>query len=174
MFFSIKELEVRKIRFDETFQPGEISFSESDVRQVKPLRAEGTAELLPHTGGEVRIRGRVSTELAAECDRCLNEVQMAIDAPLDLFYRPASDLDEEEEVEIDAGEAEIAFYEGNGIELEQVIAEQILLLLPMQFVCRESCKGICPVCGNDRNQAECKCEDAPKDDRWSALKDLAS
>ncbi len=89
---------------------------------------------------------------------------------------PLSELNtgDEEEIEIDEGEAEIAFYEGKGIELEQIIAEQILLLLPMQMVCKEACKGICPACGENRNQTECKCQSAPASDRWSALKDLAS
>ncbi len=175
MFFSIKELEVKKIRFDETFAPGEIQFPDHALKQVKPLLAEGTAELLPHTDGEVRIRGRVTTEIVAECDRCLGEAQIPIDAPIDLYYRPAKELEAgEEEVEIDEGEAEIAFYDGKGIELEQVIAEQILLLLPMQIVCKEACKGICTGCGENRNQIECNCQTAPASDRWSALKDLAS
>jgi uncharacterized protein len=176
MFFSIKELEVRKIRFEQTFQPGEIRFPDTGLKQVKPLLAEGIAELLPHTEGEVRIKGRMTTEIVAECDRCLGEVQIPIDAAIDLFYRPATELSDgaEDEIEIDEGEAEIAFYEGKGIELEQVIAEQILLLLPMQVVCKEACKGICPVCGGDRNQTECKCQPALPDDRWSALKNLAS
>ena len=174
MFFSIKDLEVRKIRFDETFQPGEISFSDESLKQAKPLHAEGVAELLSNTGGQVRIRGRVTTEIVAECDRCLGEAQFAVDAPIDLFFRPASDLEGGQEVEIKTGDTDIAFYEGKGIELEQVILEQILLLLPMQLVCRESCKGFCPVCGGNRNQIECNCQIAPKDDRWSKLKDLAS
>jgi len=176
MFFSIKELELRKIRFDETFQPGDISFPGTDLKQSQPLRAEGLVELLPHTAGEVRIKGSLKGGMVAECDRCLAEVQFPIETAIDLFYRPASDLerDENEEVEIDDGEAEIAFYGGKGIELEQLIAEQVLLLLPMQVVCDEACKGICPVCGGNRNQTECKCQIAPADDRWSALKDLAS
>src|SRR5579863_5454804 len=107
MFFSIKELEVRKIRFEETFQPGEIRFPHDGLKQVKPLLAEGTAELLAHTDGEVRITGRMTTEIVAECDRCLGEYQIPIDAKIDLFYRPASELagDAEEEIEIDEGEA---------------------------------------------------------------------
>ncbi len=175
MFFSVKELEVKKIVFDETFPPGEIQFTDASLKQVKPLHAEGTAELLAHTDGEVRIKGRVTTEIVAECDRCLGEAQIPIDAPIDLFYRPAKELNtvEEEEIELDEGEAEIAFYDGKGIELEQVIAEQILLLLPMQLVCKEACKGICAVCGGNRNQTECKCEAIPASDRWNALRDLA-
>lgn len=176
MFFSIKELEVKKIAFDQTFAPGEIVFTDPALKQAKPLHAEGVAELLAHTEGEVRIRGRMTTEIVAECDRCLGEAQIPVDAAIDLFYRPASELNsgEEEEVEIDEGEAEIAFYDGKGIELEQIIAEQILLLLPMQLVCKEDCKGICPACGANRNQAECDCHAGPASDRWHALKDLAS
>ena len=52
-------------------------------------------------------------------------------------------LPEEEEVKIDAGEAEIGFYE-DGLELEDILREQVLLALPMQRVCSEACKGICP------------------------------
>ena len=176
MFFSIRDLEVKKIVFDETFLPGEIQFTGAALKQVKPLLAEGVAELLAHTDGEVRIRGRVTTEIVAECDRCLGEAQIPIDAPIDLFYRPAKELEagEEEEIELDEGEAEIAFYDGKGIELEQVISEQILLLLPMQLVCKEACKGICAVCGGNRNQTDCECETVPANDCWGALKDLAS
>jgi uncharacterized protein len=90
----------------------------------------------------------------------------------DLYYRPASDvIREEEEVEIDAGEAEIGFYEGGGLELEDILREQVLLALPMQRVCSESCKGICPVCGKNRNETACDCK-REVDDRWGALRNL--
>ena len=71
MLLSIKEMEVRKIAFAETWQPGEIDFSDAGVRQAGPLKAEGVAELLPHSGEEVRVHGKVETTLETECDRCL-------------------------------------------------------------------------------------------------------
>ena len=71
MFLSIKEMELRKIRFDETFAPGKIDFTEEALEQASPLHAAGTAELLAHSDSEVRIRGRYTVEMAAECDRCL-------------------------------------------------------------------------------------------------------
>ena len=176
MFFSIKELEVKKIAFDQTFDPGEIQFTDPALKQSKPLQAQGVAELLAHTDGEVRIRGRMTTEIVAECDRCLGEARIPIDTAIDLFYRPATELASEadEEIEIDEGEAEIAFYNGKGIELEQIIAEQVLLLLPMQLVCKNDCKGICPACGASRNATECNCDTGPASDRWNALRGLAS
>src|SRR5262249_40508432 len=117
MFLSIKEMELRKVRFDETFGPGQIDFSGEDLTQNSPLHATGSAELMAHSDGEVRIQGRYTVEMAAECDRCLGSARFALNDRFDLFYRPMSFIAREEEVEIDEGEAEIGFYEGGGIEL---------------------------------------------------------
>jgi uncharacterized protein len=168
MFLSVKEMELRKIRFDETFEPGQIDFTGEDMEQVRPLHATGSAELLANTDGELRIRGHYTVEMAAQCDRCLGPARFPLDAGFDLFYRPASFIAREEEVAIDEGEAEIGFYEGGGMELEDILREQVLLALPMQRVCSDACKGICPVCGKNRNEASCDCKVATRDDRWGA------
>ena len=173
MFLSVKEMEHRKIRFDESFAPGQVDFTGEDLEQGSPLQAAGVAELLAHSDGEVRIKGRYRVEMTAECDRCLGRARFPLDAAFDLFYRPMSYIAREEEVEIDEGEAEIGFYEGGGIELEDVLREQVLLALPMQRVCSEACKGICPVCGRNRNETVCDCKVESADDRWGALRNLS-
>jgi len=180
MLLSIKEMEVRKLPFAETWEPNGFDFSDPAVTQKGPLVAEGVAELLPHTGGEVRVYGRIRTELETECDRCLGRASFHIDAPIDLYYRPLDTTAGEAEVAIDEGEAEIGFYELPGLQLEDIVREQVLLQLPMQRVCSEACKGICPVCGTNRNETNCSCQPPSADDRqpgvgddrWMALKDL--
>jgi uncharacterized protein len=180
MLLSIKEMEVRKLPFAETWEPNGFDFSDPAVTQKGPLVAEGVAELLPHTGGEVRVYGRIRTELETECDRCLGRASFHIDAPIDLYYRPLDTTAGEDEVAIDEGEAEMGFYELPGLELDDIVREQVLLQLPMQRVCSEACKGICPVCGANRNETNCSCQSPsgddrqpePGDERWMALKDL--
>jgi len=178
MFLSVKEMELRKIRFDETFQPGQIDFTDENLepgealKQGSPLHAAGSAELLAHSEGELRIQGRYTVEMAAQCDRCLGGARFPLDSGFDLFYRPTSFIAREEEVEIDEGEAEIGFYEHGGIELEEILREQVLLALPMQRVCNDACKGICPVCGRNRNETTCDCSMENTDDRWGALRNL--
>jgi uncharacterized protein len=173
VFFSVKDLEVKKIRFDVTFPPGEIEY-DKPLRQATPLHAEGSAELLSNTLGEIRVKGHVSVTLEADCDRCLDAARFPIDSDFDLFYRPEDTTPAgAEEAEIDEGEAEIAFYEGSGLELKDILREYILLSLPMQRVCRQDCLGICPVCGQNRNLVKCGCEVKTVDDRWSALKKLS-
>jgi len=172
MFLSVKELEVRKIRFDETFAPGKIDFSGENLDQGSPLHATGTAELVEESEAQIRFRGNYSVEMTAQCDRCLGSARFPLSAAFDLFYRPASEIAREEEIEIDEGEAEIGFYEGRGIELEDILQEQVVLALPMQRVCSEACKGICPVCGKNRNEAACDCREEPVNDVWGALRKL--
>ena len=165
-------MEVRKQRFAKTWEPGEFDFADPGVVQTAPLAAEGVAELLPDSGEQVRIQGQVRTDLETECDRCLGRAAFHIDAPFDLFYKPLSAAPEVEEIALDEGEAEIGFYEMPGLELEDILREQVLLQLPMQRVCSEACKGICPICGLNRNENACQCAARPGDDRWMALKDI--
>jgi len=171
VFFSIKELEIKRVRFDVAFSPGEILYDEG-LRQATPLEVVGSAELLAHTLGEVRIQGHLKVRMRADCDRCLEPAEFPVDADFDLFYRPIDRTGYEEEVEIDEGESEIAFYQGDGIELKDVLREFVLLSMPMQRICRQDCHGICPSCGQNRNTVNCGCEPKPVDDRWSALKEL--
>jgi len=172
VYLSVKELELKKVRFDVAFPPGEIDFSDSGLSQQTMVEAIGSAELLANTLGEIRIQGHLSVRMGAECDRCLEPAEFPIDSQFDLFYRPAVEARAESEVEIDPGETEIAYYEGGGIELKDVLREFVLLAMPMQRICRTDCRGICPLCGQDRNLQACGCEPKPRDDRWAALKKL--
>jgi uncharacterized protein len=170
MLLSIQELEVRKIRFDSVYKPGRLDFSSTGIRQITPLHAVGEAEILQNTGGEIRVKGQLTVSVEADCDRCLTPAKFDLDAPFDLFYQPSSIIDaEEDEIEIDEGSAEIGFYEGAGIELEDVLQEQVVLLLPVQRLCSEGCQGICPICGRNRNESGCHCTATLADDRWSGL-----
>ncbi len=88
-----------------------------------------------------------------------------------MYYRPVAEGLGEEKA-LDPGEVEMGFYEGDGVDLNDVLREFVLLSLPMQRLCRAECKGICPVCGQNRNLNQCQCQAETSDDRWSALKSI--
>ena|SRR5579875_2051789 len=170
MFISLQQLERRPVRFDVDVPSGDIEF-DSKLTQVSELHAEGSAQLLNHSMGEIRIQGKLKVTVQATCDRCLEPALFVIDKPFDLVYMPGGESGGGED-EIDAAAIEVGFYEGNGLALNDILREVVLLALPMQFVCREACKGICPVCGQNRNQRECGCHSEATDDRWSKLRDF--
>jgi uncharacterized protein len=172
VYFSVQELEQRKILFEVSIPPGEIEYLE-DLRQTTPLEAQGSVELLGNTLGEIRIRGHLKVTMRALCDRCLELAQIPLDSDFDLFYRPPQPAGHPAaEVELHEGEAEIAFYDGDGLQLNDILREYVILSMPMHKVCSEACLGICPVCGQNRNFKVCACEVKPVDDRWAALKSL--
>ena len=169
VFISLKELELKPIRFSLDIAPGEIPF-DRQITQTSPLHAEGKAEMLHASLGEMRIQGRLTVKMEAPCDRCLEPAAVAVDREFDLTYAPAAQAQAGGEKEVEEAAVEVGFYEGSGLELNDVLREVVLLDLPMQTVCREDCKGICPSCGGNRNQQMCDCHAERIDDRWNQLK----
>jgi DUF177 domain-containing protein len=172
VFFHVRDLELRASLFDVELPVGAIEFLDPKLRQAGPLRATGKAELVTGSLGEIRVKGHLAVRMQAECDRCLEPAEYPIDCDFELYYRPVAEGYGEEKA-IDAGEAEMGFYENDGVELNEALREQVLLTLPMRRLCKQSCKGICPVCGQNRNQNECRCQTEAVDNRWAALKELS-
>ncbi len=172
MFINLQQLEQKPVQFKLEIPTGDIDFG-SSIEQSSVLHAEGSAQLISHSLGEIRTVGKLDVTMATVCDRCLESTSFPLKMPFDLVYVPAT-TSAAGEIEVDQAAIEVGFYEGPGIELNEVLREVVLLALPMQFTCSETCKGICAVCGQNRNQVECKCEQKPSDDRWNALRDLRS
>jgi uncharacterized protein len=87
----------------------------------------------------------------------------------DLSYRPVSTLVRAEEVELPTDELEVGFFSGDGIELADVVTEQVILALPMKIICRADCRGLCPVCGANLNFEKCGCLPAQEDSPFAFL-----
>jgi uncharacterized protein len=104
--------------------------------------------------------------------RCLEAATFPVEKWFDLDYHPADEITGGGEDEIEEVETEVAYYEGDRLDLNEVLREVVLLALPMQLVCSETCKGICPSCGLNRNQHSCDCQQRTIDDRWNQLRNL--
>ncbi|MGH9581402.1 MAG: YceD family protein [Bryobacteraceae bacterium] len=170
MFISLQELQLRAVGFRVDVPAGEIDF-DSGISQNSVLHSEGVATLLSQSFGEIRIDGKLSVSMDGSCDRCLGSAAFSIDKEFDLVYIP-SDQSAGEAEAIDRAAIEVGYYEGNGLNLDDVLREVVLLALPMRLVCSETCKGICPVCGQDRNLRDCHCQSESADERWSKLRAL--
>ncbi|MEP7354547.1 MAG: DUF177 domain-containing protein [Acidobacteriota bacterium] len=175
MFFHVRNLEQKPVPFDVELPDtgsanGGIDFLEPDLHQKGPLHASGQAAFVLGSE-EIRVTGRLKVTMQVECDRCLEPGFHPIDSDFEMVYRPVAE-GYGEEISVDESEADLGFYQGNGIELNDVLREYILLALPMQRLCKEDCQGICPVCGQNRNLNPCTCEVRPTDPRWAALKSL--
>jgi uncharacterized protein len=169
VFISLQQLELRPIPFKVDIPKKDIDYG-SEVTQSSVLHAEGSAQLLNHSLGEVRVQGELTVSMEATCDRCLESAVFPIQRRFDLIYMPAADTQMGGEKEIHQAGIEVGYYEGSGLALNDILREVVLLALPMQLVCSETCKGICPMCGQNRNQHDCGCQPEAADNRWSKLR----
>ena len=169
MFLDVHVLELHEVHFNETLPPGKIDFG-LGIAQVEPLQVNGSAELIET---EIHLHGSLRTEVEISCDRCLEPARSKAEMDFDLYYRPIQTIAKSEEVEMTKDDLDIGFYQGHGLMLEDTVKEQVLLALPMKNVCRPDCKGLCPVCGQNRNLKECGCRPPVKDLRWAPLEKLS-
>lgn len=167
MFITLQELELHRVTASETYKPGTLDFQGVKFRQAEPLTVNAEAEL---AGKEIQVHGHISGGLEAACDRCLEQIRMPVELDFDLPYRPMEEIAREEEVEVGEDELEVGFFSGDGVNLADVVREQVLLSLPMKIVCRPDCRGLCPVCGVNRNVKECGCSLQHEDSPFAFLK----
>src|SRR5690348_5125097 len=179
MFLDIKQLELHPLDFKEEFQPDAIDLGEEGTLRA-PLKTSGRAEVIEEHHGknqvikDIRLRGRLATSLELPCARCIEPVKQDVNREFELLYRPQGPDAGRDELSVTDAEAEIGYYQGEGLLLEDLLREQVLLALPLKVTCREDCRGLCVHCGKNLNEEQCSCTTAIEDPRWTALREIRS
>ena len=115
--------------------------------------------------------GHLETVLKTTCARCLDQALAPVAADFSYTLLPATGTGQDE-VELQPDDLEIAYYNGEIIDLAPLVAEQVLLQIPMKVLCRESCRGLCPQCGTNFNLGDCECRQDFVDPRWAVLENI--
>jgi uncharacterized protein len=110
----------------------------------------------------IRAKGRIKTTITINCIRCLEMFDMPIDSQFDIVLFPAEMLDERN-TSLDPDEMEYIFYEGDQVDIEKILVEQVNLYTPLYPLCSDSCKGVCQTCGTNLNVATCSCDKTKSD-----------
>jgi uncharacterized protein len=120
----------------------------------------------------IRVQGVVTSDVKLRCSRCLVEFDTGIESRFTIIYTKSAELQPEDEVELGEQDLISATYSGDEIEFDDEIAEQVLLEIPYKPLCSEECKGLCTVCGAERNNTECTCSESAVSMKFSSLKGL--
>jgi uncharacterized protein len=171
------------------------ALSGADSGEDTGFRAASPSTLkasLRKVSGGVLLEGQFTAHVASECKRCLGPVDLKVPVSFTLNLVPESlvrgdDFLKKEDESVmekkeraqgevggsfDLEDADEEVFNGKTIDLDPIVREQLLLALPMSAVCREDCKGLCPQCGINLNEATCSCETKPVDPRMAPLKNI--
>ncbi|GFO70540.1 hypothetical protein GMLC_41190 [Geomonas limicola] len=121
----------------------------------------------------VRATGKVTTAAKLSCSRCLAEYEKPVSSNFTIFYTQTSGDQLDEEVELSDEDLISVSYQGDEIEVDFEIAEQVMMEIPFKPLCSEDCKGLCTECGADLNQGDCGCDRGTVSLKMSALKKLS-
>jgi uncharacterized protein len=120
----------------------------------------------------VFVRGSLVARVPQHCSRCLEPYTATVEPQVDARFVP-NPRERGEEMELGADDLETDVYDNGVVDLNALLETETTLLLPMKPLCREDCRGLCPVCGGNRNVTDCRCEVRVADPRWAPLRSLA-
>ncbi len=156
-----------------------VAGDQAGYRARGPLHMDARLEKIER---RVRVDAHGKAELTVPCGRCLTPVSIDLPVDFELTLVPQDEYEDPARAQEEHGgpvagsfdprDAEEEVYAGKVIDLDPLVREQLVLSLPAYPVCREDCKGLCPVCGANLNERECGCDRHVPDPRWAGLKKL--
>ena len=178
-------LDLSHIRQAETaflrqYEPSGFAGDDEDYRVVAPVSLGFT---IHKDHDRFRLVGSVATTLELACSRCLTRYRGPIRERFRLVLEPAGDrvpADPEGAAALAheglylADELESGWFRGTEIQLDRFVGEMLALAVPVQPLCREDCRGLCPRCGVDRNVESCSCSEARPESPFAVLASLRS
>lgn len=117
-------------------------------------------------GHKLLIEANGVVEILAACDRCLTDVPVTIE----LDFSKEFVIEDQKLVYEDMDDAE--YIEGQILDTDRLVYDEILVNWPMKVLCKDDCKGICNKCGINLNLQDCTCDRTVVDPRMAAIQDI--
>ena len=145
--------------------------SELDPELIPTRRLRGEVTFL-RTGSGILVTGHLSTEVEAICSRCLEPMRVQLEIDVEEEFQPTVDVVTGQRLPMEEEDQALWIDHAHILDLGEVVRQDLLLALPLQPLCRETCSGLCPQCGQNLNEGTCECAAMDIDPRWSALLSL--
>jgi DUF177 domain-containing protein len=158
-------------KFAHVYTPGELVLDDERLRLAVPLKVSGK---ITRNERKVVVEGHLSAVTGVECDRCLKPMELPIDTEFKVEYVTPATYNASDVAELGEDDLALSVFDGELINIDEIVGEQVLLAVPSQAVCNENCRGLCPICGTDLNVESCTCQETEIDPRWQGLKELVN
>jgi|SRR5688572_15272805 len=166
MIIQVSELPEEGLTFDDV-EPFRAAFTDA-TWHLDALHLTLTPD-----GKDVSVEGQIEATVPQACGRCLEPFPSKVAANVSVLVtpRPATGGDSNE---LGRDDLDTDFYVNDQLDLDRLIEAETTLALDMKPLCRTDCRGLCPVCGLNRNVTACECEVRQPDPRLAALKQFVA
>lgn len=130
--------------------------------------------VVSNSGSKYLLDGHISGEITLQCDRCLEPYGHHLDTGFHVALVARQSESGSVEVELFQDDLGVEVVDDFILDLSELAREQVFLALPMKTLCRADCEGLCPKCGKNLSQGECRCEVRTGHPGFSKLKQLTS
>lgn len=134
--------------------------TELDLKFLGPVAVKGS---VTYTGEGFLVEAKLSFKYQTNCNRCLEKIEKTQQVMMKEEFVPGVVSTEDDT---------IFGFNGDIIDLTECIQEQVILALPMKFLCNSECRGFCSECGTNLNEKECHCTEAVVNPQFEKLKSL--
>jgi len=141
-------------RQDFELSAGSLGFAPRDLVVEGPVRL---ALSLDRRGAEIWIRGKLYLVVIQPCSRCLADYRQTLELDLEVFCAKVRNPNVVGAKAVEEDDDGIHHHDGRVLTIDSEIREAVILGLPMKPLCKEACAGLCPRCGEDRNEGPCRC-----------------
>ena len=166
MIIQVSELPDESLSVDETV------YADASPYADPAWRLERLHLQVDKDGDEVDVRGRIQASVPQVCGRCTEGFTGRVTAEVDLRFAPKPAR--VDDAELGRDDLDVDFYVDDRIELDRVIDTETTLALSMKPLCDPGCRGLCPVCGANRNLTPCACPERAPDPRLAVLKTITT
>lgn len=150
-----------KLEISESFDMPSVDFLGEEFSFKKPCSVKGN---ILNNSKALELNLTVSGEATVHCARCGKLLTADVNFPVsETLIREGGEISDAEDA---------VLYSGKEIELDDIIVSNFLMNVPVKYLCREDCKGLCPVCGTDLNEGSCDCDKDVIDPRWEKLAEI--
>ncbi|MGI5876047.1 MAG: YceD family protein [Dethiobacteria bacterium] len=123
---------------------------------------------------QVLLKGKWWAKVRAACGRCLDEFTLLLQGSIDDEFKQLKDSGEKGDglAFVDEEKGDDFIFRGDVLDLREYFRQLFLIAQPLKILCRNDCKGLCPICGTNKNRNDCDCAEDNIDPRWSMLQKL--
>ena len=166
MHYNVAQLLKEPAGSTRTYMVAESTPTDEGATYISP---QGQLSLM-RTDRGIWVSARLKVRVWVACSRCLERNQHPLRIAIEEEYLPTVDINTGQSSSVaEKAEGTLTIDRQHSLKLDEALRQYMITNGPMKPLCSPECRGLCPVCGTNRNETPCSCQAGPRNPQWTPL-----